>query len=425
MNILLLGGGGREHALAWKIAQSPLCGKLFIAPGNAGTAQLGENLPFASTDFPRIREACLTHGIDLVVPGPEDTLVAGVVDFFRGDPSLSHIPVAGPGASGARLEGSKSFAKEFMARNGIPTAAYREFTKAHVREGKEYLATHPLPIVLKADGLAAGKGVIICQSRDEAVREFEEMLLADKFGAAGAKVVVEAFLDGIELSVFALTDGKRFVLLPEAKDYKRIGVGDTGLNTGGMGAVSPVPFADTAFMEKVTERIVRPTIEGIVAEKLDYRGFVFFGLIKVGDDPYVIEYNCRLGDPETEVILPRLTDDLVPLLEQAARGQLLGQPVTTDSRSAVTTILVSGGYPEAYQKGKQITGLDRTPEQCLVFHAGTSFDSDRIVTNGGRVLAVTALADDLRSAKTVSAAGAEAIRFDGKYYRNDIGWEFF
>lgn len=425
MNILLLGGGGREHALAWKIAQSPLCEKLFIAPGNAGTAAVGENLPFASTDFPRIREACLTYGIDLVVPGPEDTLVAGVVDFFREDAELSHIPVAGPSASGARLEGSKSFAKQFMARNGIPTASYREFTKADIPEGKQYLSGHPLPIVLKADGLAAGKGVIICQDRAEAIREFEEMLLADKFGEAGSRVVVEAFLAGIELSVFALTDGRSFVLLPEAKDYKRIGVGDSGLNTGGMGAVSPVPFCDDAFMRKVTDRIVRPTIEGIVTEELDYRGFVFFGLIRVGEDPYVIEYNCRLGDPETEAILPRMKGDLVPLLEAAARGHLEEQSLDTDTRAAVTTILVSGGYPEKYEKGKKITGLDQAAEQCLVFHAGTEARDGEVVTSGGRVLAVTALAGDLKSAKRISVLGADGVGFEGKYYRTDIGWEFF
>lgn len=424
MNILLLGGGGREHALAWKITQSPVCEKLFIAPGNAGTSDLGTNLSFASTDFEKIRSACLEHQIDLVVPGPEDALVAGVADFFKSDSLLRHIPVAGPGSSGARLEGSKSFAKQFMQRHSIPTARYREFTREDIEEGRQYLRDHPLPIVLKADGLAAGKGVIICQDPEEAVREFEHMLLDHKFGEAGSRVVVEEFLDGIELSVFALTDGKKYLLLPEAKDYKRIGVGDSGPNTGGMGAVSPVPFADQSFMQQVEARIVRPTIAGMVSDGLDYRGFVFFGLIKVAGNPYVIEYNCRLGDPETEAILPRLKSDLVPLLDAAARGSLEDLRVETADQVAVTTILVSGGYPGSYEKGKRITGLNTSPGNCLVFHAGTTNRDEEVFTNGGRVIAVTALAQDLSTAREVSVQQAEAIDFAGKYFRNDIGWEF-
>lgn len=423
MNILLLGSGGREHALAWKIAQSPLCDQLYIAPGNAGTAEVGTNLPFASTDFDRIRAACLQYDISLVVPGPEDALVAGVTDFFREDPALRGIPVIGPGASGARLEGSKAFAKQFMARHGIPTAAYREFTRAEIAEAKRYLSGHSLPIVLKADGLAAGKGVLICADHAEAISELEHMLLEDKFGKAGSRVVVEAFLDGIELSVFVLTDGSDYLLLPEAKDYKRVGVGDTGLNTGGMGAVSPVPFADEAFMQKVTERIIRPTIEGIAQDGLDYRGFIFFGLIRVGADPYVIEYNCRLGDPETEVILPRLQNDLVPLLTAAADSSLCKQRIDADDRTAVTTILVSGGYPGDYRKGLPVSGLPGEGD-CLVFHAGTAVRDGGVVSNGGRVLAVTALGRDVRSARDLSAACASKIDFDGKYFRNDIGWEF-
>lgn len=424
MNILLLGSGGREHALAWKIAQSPRCDRLFIAPGNAGTSLHGTNLPVPVTDFDRIGAVCLEHAIDLVLPGPEDPLVRGIVEYFGTDARLQHIPVMGPGATGARLEGSKAFAKQFMERHGIPTARYHEFTKENLEEGRNYLAGHPLPVVLKADGLAAGKGVIICQTREEAILEFDHMLLDDKFGQAGSRVVVEQFLDGIELSVFVLTDGKSYVMLPEAKDYKRIGVGDTGPNTGGMGAVSPVPFADEVFMGKVRERIIAPTVAGIIKDQLDYRGFIFFGLIKVGDDPFVIEYNCRLGDPETEAIIPRIGNDLVELLLAAADGSLPDQVIKTDPRSAATLILVAGGYPGPYEKGKVIHGLAQEPEHSMVFHAGTREVDGAVVTNGGRVLAITTLDSDLSRALKVSGEQAGAIQFEGKYYRTDIGWEF-
>ncbi|TAN01867.1 MAG: phosphoribosylamine--glycine ligase [Chitinophagaceae bacterium] len=425
MNILLLGSGGREHALAWKLKQSPLCEHLFILPGNAGTPQCGVNLPYSVTDFESIKKCCLELDIDMVIPGPEDPLVKGIVDFFKNDSELKHIPVIGPGKSGAQLEGSKAFAKQFMMRHHIPTAEYREFTGDNFEEGKKYLQRHTLPIVLKADGLAAGKGVVICQNPEEAMMEFEQMIKDKKFGEAGTKVVVEQFLEGVELSVFVLTDGAHYLILPEAKDYKRIGEGDTGLNTGGMGAVSPVPFADNAFMQKVKDEIIEPTIKGIREDELDYRGFIFFGLIKVKEQPYVIEYNCRLGDPETEAIMPRIKNDFAELLHAVANGSLDSQKLETDPRSAGTIILVSGGYPESYQKGKLIRGLKKQEHpSSFIFHAGTSENDRKIFTNGGRVIAITSLAEDLKSALETSGQIADEIQFEGKYFRRDIGFEF-
>lgn len=425
MNILLLGNGGREHALAWKLQQSPLCTKLFIAPGNAGTLQCGENIPIAVTDFNEIKKCCIENAIDLVIPGPEVPLVDGIVDFFKREHALARIPVIGPGSSGARLEGSKSFAKEFMQRHHIPTAGYREFTSHNFDEGKAYLMQHPVPIVLKADGLAAGKGVVICQSNEQAVQEFEEMIHEKKFGNAGNKVVVEEFLTGIELSVFVLTDGKNYLILPEAKDYKRIGEKDTGLNTGGMGAVSPVPFADEAFMKKIEERIIQPTIAGIQQDQLDYCGFIFFGLIKVNNEPYVIEYNCRMGDPETEAIVPRLKNDLVQLFKAVANGTLMTERIETDTRKAATIILVSGGYPGPYEKGKRIDIAENNNENTFVFHAGTTKEENKnTITDGGRVLAITSLDEDLKTAVENAKQTAEKIQFEGKYFRKDIGFEF-
>ncbi|MGH2643171.1 MAG: phosphoribosylamine--glycine ligase [Chitinophagaceae bacterium] len=425
MNILLLGSGGREHALAWKIKQSPLCEHLFILPGNAGTPQCGINLPYSVTDFESIKKCCLELDIDMVIPGPEDPLVKGIADFFKNDPELKHIPVIGPGRTGAQLEGSKAFAKDFMIRHHIPTAQYHEFTKDNFEEGKEYLLRHDLPVVLKADGLAAGKGVVICQSHEDALKAFEQMIVDKKFGDAGTKVVVEQFLSGIELSVFVLTDGINYLLLPEAKDYKRVGEGDTGLNTGGMGAVSPVPFADNAFMRKVKEQIIEPTIQGIQQDNLDYCGFIFFGLIKVNDQPFVIEYNCRLGDPETEAIMPRIKNDLIELFNAVANKSLDLQKTETDHRSAGTIILVSGGYPESYQKGKIIRGLKKPGyASSFIFHGGTEENDRKIFTSGGRVLAVTSLADNLESALETSRKRAEEIQFEGKYFRKDIGFEF-
>ena len=423
MNILLLGSGGREHALAWKLAQSSLCSRLFIAPGNAGTAHYGTNLPFSVTDFEEIKNVCVDEKIEMVIIGPEEPLVKGIVDYLRQELG-NEIQIIGPSKDAAQLEGSKAFAKAFMNKHRIPTASYREFTADNFEEGIEYLNQHPLPIVLKADGLAAGKGVIICQNRIEAVAEFEMMIQSSKFGEAGRKVVVEEFLDGIELSVFVLTDANSYVLLPEAKDYKRIGEGDQGLNTGGMGAISPVPFADNEFMEKVRIRIIEPTVNGLLIDNLDYKGFVFFGLIKVGSDPYVIEYNCRLGDPETEVVIPRIRNDLVELLQATAKQQLRNVSIDKDMRFAVTTVAVSGGYPNDYQKGYEIRGLNKLVDDTLVFHMGTTESNGRIVTNGGRVFCVTALLHKLDDAIEQSRKGIESIQFDGKYFRRDIGYEF-
>jgi phosphoribosylamine--glycine ligase len=376
-------------------------------------------------DFHAVRAFCVKENIGMVVVGPEEPLVKGIYDFFAGDPEVAHIMVIGPSADAARLEGSKAFAKEFMTRHAIPTAAYREFDNTNYTEGVEYLQSHDLPIVLKADGLAAGKGVIIAQNHVEAMAEFELMIQQSKFGEAGHKVVVEAFLTGVELSVFVLTDGSDYILLPEAKDYKRIGEGDTGLNTGGMGAVSPVPFADRAFMEKVRTRIIEPTIRGLQEEQLDYKGFIFFGLISVGGEPFVIEYNCRMGDPETEVVLPRTRTDLVELFEAVAKGSLRECRVDIDPRAASTVVLVSGGYPGNYSKGHEITGLDILNEDdVLVFHAGTALQDDTVVTNGGRVLAVTAYGNDITSAVKRSLKIIEFIDFEGMYFRSDIGYEF-
>lgn len=422
MNILLLGSGGREHALAWKIKQSDLCDELYIAPGNAGTAQCGTNLEFSATDFEAIKQACAEKYIDMVVVGPEEPLVKGIVDYLQQESELN-LSIIGPSKEAAQLEGSKAYAKAFMQRHHIPTAAYREFTEENFTEGIEYIKQHPLPIVLKADGLAAGKGVIICQNHVEAVAEFELMIQRSKFGEAGKRVVIEAFLDGIELSAFVLTDGANYVLLPEAKDYKRIGEGDKGLNTGGMGAISPVPFADDAFIQKVITKVIEPTVNGLQKDELDYKGFIFFGLIKVGDEPFVIEYNCRLGDPETEVVLPRIKNDLVVLLKAASERRLATVTIDKDDRCATTIVAVSGGYPNDYEKGLPITGLDDI-EDAILFHSGTKSDGDTIVTNGGRVICATALADSLDDAINLSRDAIEAIQYEGKYFRRDIGFEF-
>ncbi len=419
MNILIIGSGGREHALADKIASSGHCTGLFIAPGNAGTALLGKNIPIDTNDFDAVKALVTAETIGLVVVGPESPLVAGIFDYFSGDDALKEIPIIGPSAAGAHLEGSKAFAKEFMGRHAIPTAAYKSFSKDNLEEALLYLATHSLPVVLKADGLAAGKGVLICNTVAEAQQEIQEML-SGKFGEASATVVIEQFLSGIECSAFALTDGHSYVLLPEAKDYKRIGEGDTGLNTGGMGAVSPVPFLDETLREKIQNRIIGPTIKGIRDEKIKYTGFIFFGLIIVGNEPYVIEYNCRLGDPETEVIIPRLQSDLVELLIAAWNGTLPSAVVNIDSRFAVTIVLASGGYPGVFEKGKTIKGLDHV-DNSRIYHAGTSIYDKNVITSGGRVLAVTSMASTLPRAIEKSLINAETIQFEGKYFRRDIG----
>ena len=421
MNILLLGGGGREYTFAWKLAQSTHCDKLFITPGNAGTAAIGTNLDLPAQTFEHIRQAVLDHQIHMVVVGPEALLVDGIYDSFQADPELQSVIVIGPSGEGAQLEGSKAFAKKFMAEFDIPTAGYREFSASDRREGLDYIDQQPTPIVLKADGLAAGKGVLILNDKEEAKREFEAML-DGKFGAASEKIVIEQFLDGIEFSVFVLTDGKDYQVLPVAKDYKRIGEGDTGLNTGGMGAVSPVPFVTDTIMEKVEDRIIKPTIRGIQERKLTYRGFIFLGLILVDGEPYVIEYNCRMGDPETEVVLPRLHNDLVELFMHMEEGKLAEVNIQEDPRFATTVILVSGGYPGSYEKGKVITGLDKT-EHSLVFHAGTKESDGQVVTNGGRVIAITSFGETMAQALEQSYANAELIDFEGKYYRRDIGFD--
>lgn len=424
MKILLLGSGGREHALAWKIAQSPLCGQLFIAPGNAGTAQFGQNVNIAVSALDELKTFCLQQQIDMVIPGSEEPLVKGIYDYFKADAALQHIPVIGPSQLGAQLEGSKAFAKQFMLRHNIPTAAYREFNEDTYAEGVAYLQQHSLPIVIKADGLAAGKGVVIVDSAEEAIAEFTHMIKAAKFGDASKRVVIEQFLTGIECSVFVITDGHSYQLLPTAKDYKRIGEGDTGLNTGGMGAVSPVPFADKEFMQKVETLIIQPTVAGLAAEGIVYHGFIFFGLINVGGHPYVIEYNCRMGDPETEVVMPRLQNDLVMLFKAVQEGTLAAQAIQEDARAAATVMLVSKGYPEDYEKGKVITNLPAQQPGQLVFHAGTKEQNGQLLTNGGRVLTVTSLAGSLAEALAQSRQTAGTIQFEGKYYRHDIGFEF-
>lgn len=422
MNILLLGSGGREHAFAYLLSRSPRCKQLYIAPGNAGTALEGENVAMDATDFPKIKEFCLSKQISLVVVGPEEPLVKGIVDFFAQDTALSQIPIVGPSQKGATLEGSKEFAKEFMQRHDIPTARYASFTKDTIEEGLRFLDSMKAPYVLKADGLAAGKGVVILENLQEAQAELKRMLLEEKFGTASQKVVIEEFLKGIELSCFVLTDGESYKVLPTAKDYKRIGEGDTGLNTGGMGAVSPVPFANEAFMQKIEERIIKPTIEGLKKEQITYRGFVFIGLIKVGDDPYVIEYNVRMGDPETEVVLPRLQTDLVSLLEATAKGKLKDCSLSIDPRSATTVMIVSGGYPEEYEKGKVISGLQQEGES-IIFHAGTREKDGEVLTAGGRVLAITSLANDFKEALKKSYRRIEKIFFKNMYFRKDIGMD--
>ncbi|MCV6629359.1 MAG: phosphoribosylamine--glycine ligase [Flavobacteriaceae bacterium] len=422
MNILILGGGGREHAFAWKLKQSPKTSNLFIAPGNAGTAALGENIALSVTDFDAIKKLVVEKNIQMVVVGPEDPLVAGVYDFFKVDTDLKHVAIIGPSKAAAQLEGSKEFAKEFMAKYRIPTAAYQSFTAQSLEEGKRFLESLQPPYVLKADGLAAGKGVLILEDLETAKTELTAMLQDAKFGQASAKVVIEEFLDGIELSCFVLTDGKNYKILPTAKDYKRIGQGDTGLNTGGMGAISPVPFADDTLMQKIEERIVKPTIEGIQKEGLVYKGFVFIGLIKVGDDPFVIEYNVRMGDPETEVVLPRLASDLLPLLQATDQETLDTATVDIDPRTASTVMSVSGGYPEAYAKGKEITGLEQVKD-AIVFHAGTKLEGDKVLTAGGRVIAITAYGEDFEAALQKSFAGTEQFQFEGRYYRSDIGFD--
>jgi phosphoribosylamine---glycine ligase len=411
--------------LAWKLAQSNRCTALFIAPGNAGTTHYGINVDLSPLDFEGIGKFCTREEIGMVVVGPEEPLVKGIVDFFRADAGLHRISVIGPSAEGARLEGSKAFSKKFMDRHDIPTAIYREFDSTNYAEGIVYLQQHPLPVVLKADGLAAGKGVLICQSTIEAIAEFELMIQGNKFGDASSRVVVEQFLTGIELSIFVLVDGKHFVVLPEAKDYKRVGEGDKGPNTGGMGAVSPVPFAGGVFMDKITQRIILPTVRGLQEEEIDYRGFIFIGVIKVGDDPYVIEYNCRLGDPETEVVLPRLKNDMVELFEAVAGQTLDGLTIEQDERTACTVVAVSGGYPGSYEKGLPISGLGNpVGPDSLVFHAGTRVEDGVVVTNGGRVLCVTSFAETVYEAVDKSRDILEKIDYEGIYYRRDIGYEF-
>jgi phosphoribosylamine--glycine ligase len=425
MRILLLGSGGREHALAWKLKQGNGSDPLYIAPGNPGTAQIGKNISLDLSDFDSISQFCKAEKIEMLFVGPEEPLVNGLFDYFKADPSLQHIHFIGPSREGAKLEGSKAFAKEFMKRHGIPTASYREFTIDNYAEGVSYLNQLPLPIVIKADGLAAGKGVAICQNHVEASGEFELMIQQSKFGEASRRVVVEEFLTGIEMSVFAITDGEQYLLLPEAKDYKRIGAGDTGPNTGGMGAISPVPFATPEFMDKVIRKVVEPTIKGLKEEKIEYTGFVFFGIIKVKEEPFVIEYNCRMGDPETEVVMARLKTNLVELCKAAAEKTLDQIVIETDPRSAATIMAVSNGYPLGFEKGFEIKGLNENyGADSMIFQAGTKEVDGKIVTNGGRVLCVTSLDENLELAVGASASILRKLDYDGITYRNDIGYEF-
>ncbi|WMJ72770.1 phosphoribosylamine--glycine ligase [Cytophagaceae bacterium ABcell3] len=422
MNILIVGSGGREHTLTWKIKQSPLCKNLYVAPGNAGTALLAENVNIGVEDFSALGNFCKEKNIEMVVVGPEVPLVAGIKDYFKGKDDLKHIAIIGPDKKGAILEGSKDFSKDFMARHNIPTAASKTFTSANLEEGLQYIDNHSVPIVLKADGLAAGKGVVISETREDAKATLKDMLLESKFGNAGSKVVIEEFLNGIEISVFILSDGDNYIVLPAAKDYKRIGEGDTGPNTGGMGAVSPVPFANQQFLDKVEEKIIKPTVEGLKKEGIDYTGFIFFGLMNIKGDPYVIEYNARLGDPETEVIIPRLKNDFVEVLKAMANKTLNNIQVAFDERHASTVMLVAEGYPGDYEKGRRIQGLDKvTDKDVLVFHAGTKLSGDDVLTNGGRVISVTAYGDNMKQALEKAKATAEIIDWKGKNYRKDIG----
>lgn len=422
MNILILGSGGREHTFAYKISQSNRCEKLFVAPGNAGTASIATNVELKATDFEAVKKCVVENNIEMVVVGPEDPLVHGIADFFAETPDLKNVMLIGPSKRGALLEGSKQRAKEFMMQHNIPTAAYESFTAESLEAGKAFLEKLNPPYVLKADGLAAGKGVLILKDLNEAKQELENMLAHSKFGEASSKVVIEEFLDGIELSVFVLTDGKNYKILPTAKDYKRIGEGDTGLNTGGMGAISPVPFADEVLMKKIEDRIVKPTVNGLSKENIDYKGFVFTGLIKVNNEPYVIEYNVRMGDPETEVVLPRIKTDLVALFEATYNQNLNNINIEIDERAAATVMLVSGGYPEDYEKGKEISGLENV-EGSIVFHAGTKSENGKILSNGGRVMAVTSLDDDFRKALKKSYQNIEKLNFDRMQYRSDIGFD--
>lgn len=421
MNILLLGSGGREHAMAWKLGQSKKLSKLFITPGNAGTSKHGENVSLSPLDFKAVGKFCLDNQINMLVVGPEEPLVKGIRDYFENDPGLSHIPVIGPDSKGAMLEGSKDFAKDFMNKYDIPTARHFTASSSKIKEGIGFLKTMKPPYVLKADGLAAGKGVLILDNLEIAEKELEN-ILSGKFGHAGEKVVIEEFLSGIELSVFVMTDGKNYLILPEAKDYKRIGENDTGPNTGGMGSVSPVSFANKEFMTKVETRIIKPTIAGLISEKIHYQGFIFFGLIKVNNDPYVIEYNCRLGDPETESVFPRIKNDFVELLEGITSQSLDKMNIETDPRYVSSIMLVSGGYPHSYEKGYRITGLEAL-EDCMVFHAGTSISENNVITNGGRVMAVSCYGNSMKESIEKGLKNAEKINFSGKYFRRDIGFD--
>lgn len=422
MNILIIGSGGRESAFAYKLAKSPKLDQLFIAPGNAGTSKYGKNINLNVTDFEGIASFAVANSVDMILVGPEEPLVKGIHDYFLNRADVQHIPVIGPQQKGAQLEGSKDFSKEFMLRHQIPTAAYRSFDNTNLEEGLAYLETQKLPVVLKADGLAAGKGVLICETLEEAKAELAAMIVDAKFGDASSVVVVEEFLKGIELSVFVLTDGDSYKVLPSAKDYKRIGEGDTGLNTGGMGSISPVPFADETFLSKVDERVIKPTIEGLKKDGIPYKGFIFIGLMNVEGEPYVIEYNVRMGDPETESVMPRIESDLVDLLEGVAKGDLNTRSYTVSPKTAVTVMLVSGGYPEAYESGREITNIENV-EDAIVFHAGTKEVDGKIVTAGGRVLAVTTLQDNLFDALQQATADAGRIFFERKYFRKDIGFD--